>query len=512
MIGSIQASIIVAIMGAIRINKEMAAATLNMVRFDRRQRVPLQKQLYRQIRQLIISGQLQTGIRLPSTRDLVSQLGVSRNTIVYALDQLIAEGYLISRVGSGIYVADLPMRDARTSSLGLSKATAGKLPIIPQRSPQLSTINIAPLYASTKVRPFRPCQPAVDHFPLRNWNRARASALRLQPRELFAEGDPAGLLRLRRALATYLQDARGVRCTPEQIIITAGTQQALSLIGSHLLDPGDPVWIEDPGYLGARAAFLAAAATLVPIPIDKDGLTIPERTKPPRLIYCTPSRQFPLGVTMSLARRFELLDFARKHGVWIVEDDYDSEFRYCNRPLPCLQGLTNNQCVIYAGSFSKVLFPSLRLGYLVLPDSLVDLFSKAKELQDAGSSLIDQATAAVFIEKGFFSTHVRRMRQLYRERLHIFLEEAKRHTAPWLTFPEIDAGMDATAYLKPGTDETMISKQLGSAGIDVPPISAYSLNTCRPGIVFGFTAFPPAQIRSGMKTVGNVLKASARAG
>jgi GntR family transcriptional regulator/MocR family aminotransferase len=372
-----------------------------MVRLDRRQGVSLQAQLYRQIRELIVSGRLKAGIRLPSTRDLVGQLGVSRNTIVYALDQLVAEGYLNTRVGSGVYVADLPTRDAGRFTIG-SSTNSAKPPRISLRPSQLSAVSIAPEYSSSKVRPFRPCQTAVDHFPLRNWNRARAHALRFQPRELFVEDDPAGLPRLRRALALYLQDARGVRCTAEQIIITAGTQQALSLISTVVLDRGDSVWIEDPGYLGARAAFLAAGARLVPIPVDNEGLTIPERTKAPRLIYCTPSRQFPLSVTMTLSRRFKLLEFAHNNGVWILEDDYDSEFRYSDRPLPCLQGLTNNQCVIYAGSFSKVLFPSLRLGYLVLPDSLVEVFRKAKEIQDAGSSAIDQATAAVFIEEGFF--------------------------------------------------------------------------------------------------------------
>jgi len=475
-----------------------------MVRLDRRQRVSLQAQMNRQIRELIVSGQLKAGVRLPSTRDLVLQLGVSRNTIVYALDQLIAEGYLHSRVGSGIYVADLLTHDGRLLTSGAS-AVAGKPPRISSRPTHLAAMSIAPEYSSAKVRPFRPCQPAVDHFPLRNWNRARARALRFQPRELFVEGDSAGLPRLRSSLAIYLQDARGVRCTPEQIIITAGTQQALSLIATLLLDRGDPVWIEDPGYLGARAAFLAAEAKLVPIPIDSDGLTIPERTKSPKVVYCTPSRQFPLGITMTLARRFALLEFARNNAVWIVEDDYDSEFRYVDRPLPCLQGLTNNQCVIYTGSFSKVLFPSLRLGYIVLPESLVKLFRKAKEIHDAGTSVIDQATAAVFIDEGFFSTHVRRMRQLYRERLYVFLEEANKHVAKWLTFPDIDAGMDATALLKAGGNDAEISTRLAAAGIDVPSLSAYSLAACQPGLVFGFTAFSPAQIRLAMKTIANAI-------
>jgi GntR family transcriptional regulator/MocR family aminotransferase len=300
-----------------------------------------------------------------------------------------------------------------------------------------------------------------------------------------------------------LQDARGVRCTAEQIVITVGTQQALTLISALLIDPGDPVWLEDPGYLGARAALLAAGASVVPIPVDGEGLTIAAGGTKPRLIYCTPSRQFPLGVTMSLTRRLALLAFARQNNTWIIEDDYDSEFRYLERPLPSLQGLTEDESVIYTGSFSKVLFPSLRLGYLVLPGSLVEVFRKAREIQAAGSSVIDQATAAVFLEEGFFSTHVRRMRKLYRERLEVFLEEANRYTKGWLSFPAIESGMDAAGWLKPGSDDTRISKRLAAAGIDVPPLSAYSLGPCRPGLVFGFTAFSPAQIRSSLKIVAS---------
>jgi len=485
----------------------MPVATLNMVRLDRRQRASLQAQLYRQIRELIISGQLKPGVRVPSTRDLVDQLGVSRNTIVYAMDQLVSEGYLNSRVGSGIYVAKLQTRPehliTRAGKLTLRRSRQLR---ISKRAESLSPTGISPAYSSSKVRPFHPCQPAVEDFPIRNWNRARSYALRSKPRELFGECDPAGLPRLRRALSTYLRDARGVRCTAGQIILTAGTQQALSLTGSLLIDRGDPVWIEDPGYLGARAALLAAGASLVPIPVDSEGLTIPEGYTKPRLIYSTPSRQFPLGTTMSLNRRLALLEFARQNNVWIIEDDYDSEFRYIDRPLPSLQGLTDDDSVIYTGSFSKVLFPSLRLGYLVLPGSLVEVFRKAREIQDGGSSAVDQATAAVFIEEGFFSTHVRRMRELYRERLEVFLDEANKHTTEWLSFPAIESGMDAAGWLKPGTDDVRISRTLAAAGIDVPPLSAYSLSPCQPGLVFGFTAFSLAQIRSSMKIVASSIR------
>jgi len=252
--------------------------------------------------------------------------------------------------------------------------------------------------------------------------------------------------------------------------------------------------------------MIAAGADIVPVPIDNEGLTLKRvRQKLPRLIYCTPSRQFPLGTTMSLARRLALLEFASRNDIWIIEDDYDSEFRYIDRPLPSLQGLTDDQCVIYAGSFSKVLFPSLRIGYLVLPESLVPLFRKSKEIYDAGSSALDQATAAVFIEEGSFATHVRRMRKLYHERLEIFLEEAKKRTAGWLTFPVIDAGMDATGMMKPGSDDGFISRQLSAVGIDVPALSDYSLSSKQPGLVFGFTAFSSSQIQSGMATVASTV-------
>jgi len=496
-----QVPIIVAIMGSIR----MATATLNMVRLDRRQRASLQLQLYRQLRDLIISGKLQAGVRVPSTRDLVGQLGISRNTIVYALDRLVSEGYLNTRVGSGTYISDL-----KTPDLGMAERTltAARQPVgNSSLATRLLTVSTSPPYPSGKVRPFRPCQPAVDRFPIRNWNRARAYALRTQSKELFGEGDPAGLPRLRRALSVYLKDARGVRCTADQIVVTAGMQQALYLVASLLINTGDNVCLEDPGYLGARAALLAAGANIVPVPVDNEGLILPQATEaPPRLIYATPSRQFPLGTTMSLTRRLALLEFARQHSSWIIEDDYDSEFRYVGRPLPSLQGLTTDDLVIYTGSFSKVLFPSLRLGYLVLPETLVHLFRKSKEIHDGGSSIIDQATVAVFIEEGFFATHVRRMRKLYNERLDFFLGEAKKRTSGWIRFPAIEAGMDAAGLLGLGADDAFISRKLAAAGIDVPPLSAYSLNQCRPGLVFGFTAFSPSQIQTGMTTVANAMR------
>jgi len=483
----------------------MVVATLNMIRIDRRLRESLQMQLYRQIRLSIISGALRAGVRLPSTRDLTLQLGISRNTIVYAFDRLVAEGYLEGRRGSGIYVAQLHL--ASPPSITESNGKAPGRPIASARLAGLSEVAISPSYGGSKVRPFRPCQPALDWFPLRNWNRARSSALRLHAGEVMGEVDEGGLSRLRRALAVYLRDSRGVHCEAEQIVITAGTQEALSLIAELLIEDDDHVWIEDPGYLGARAVFSRSGAKLVPVSVDEAGITIPILKRKPRLIYTTPSRQFPRGVTMSLSRRLALLEFARNSsGVWIIEDDYDSEFRYVGRPTPSLQGLDSYGCVIYLGSFSKVLFPSLRLGYAVLPSHLVDLFRKLKEIGSGSVSAVDQATAAVFIEQGFFATHVRRMRSLYRERRDSFLHEAKKHLSGVIGFSPIDAGMDAVGLLRSGASDVDFSARFRAAGIDAPPLSVYSLRPCEPGLVFGFTAFSPAQIRFAMQSLSILVR------
>jgi GntR family transcriptional regulator/MocR family aminotransferase len=489
-------------MGAI-----MTVVTLNMIRLDRRRRESLQFQLYEQVRQAIISGELNAAIRLPSTRDLVEQLSLSRNTIVYAFERLVAEGYLESRRGSGMYVAYLPTATKSfAAKVPNAAAISSNKPRISRRNASLTEARVTPAYPTTKLRPFRPCQPAVAEFPLRSWNRARSSALRWQSTELMREGETAGLPRLRRALATYLRDARGVRCEAQQIIVTSGAQEALSLVAEALIERGETIWIEDPGYLGARAAFIRAAAKLVPIPIDTEGLTIPKLRARPRLIYTTPSRQFPLGTTMTLSRRMALLEFARRSGAWIVEDDYDSELRYDGRPMPSLQGLDGGNHVIYIGSFSKVLFGSLRLGYVVVPDSLGEVIRKLKEIEYGTSPGTEQATAAIFIEQGYFSTHVRRMRRLYRERRDSFSEAARKYLSGWLTFPKVDAGMDAMGWLARETDDAALSKRLAAIGIDAPPLSAYSLRPCPPGLLFGFTAFSPEQIRSAMQRISNLIR------
>src|SRR5205085_6405249 len=252
--------------------------------------------------------------------------------------------------------------------------------------------------------------------------------------------------------------------------------------------------------------FIRAEAKLIPVPVDAEGLTIPGLKQTPRLIYTTPSRQFPLGVTMTLSRRLALLEFARYSRAWIIEDDYDSEFRYTGRPVPSLQGLDHSSRVIYVGSFSKVLFGSLRLGYIVAPHALVETICKLKEIEYGSSPVIEQATAAIFIEEGYFSTHVRRMRKLYRERRDSFLHAANKQLGGVLTFPPIEAGMDAVGWLTSDADDAAFSKRLAAAGIDAPPISTYSLRPCAPGLVFGFTGFSPSQTRSAIQTISSSIQ------
>ena len=310
---------------------------------------------------------------------------------------------------------------------------------------------------------------------------------------------------MRRALATYLRDSRGVRCEAEQIVITAGAQEALSLIAVLLIKRNDEVWIEDPGYLGARAAFYRTEGKLVPVSVDAEGITIASERRAPRLIYTTPSRQFPRGVTMSLSRRLALLEFARTAGGWIIEDDYDSEFRYLDRPMPSLQGLDQSGGVIYVGSFSKVLFPSLRIGYIVAPLNLVNSFRKLKEVGTGPVPAIEQATTAIFIEQGFFATHVRQMRKVYRERREAFIHEAKKYFSGLIDFPKIDAGMDVMGYLNENTSDIQLSRRFRAAGIDAPPLSAYSLRECEPGLLFGFTAYTSAQIRLAMQAASKSI-------
>jgi GntR family transcriptional regulator/MocR family aminotransferase len=348
-------------------------------------------------------------------------------------------------------------------------------------------------------------------FPLTVWRQLLNRHLtRSSVADLFHYGATEGLPQLREAIAAYVCASRRVKCTPEQVIVVAGTQQAVDLTARVLLDPGDAVWMEDPGWQGARSAFLAAGAELVPVPIDDDGLDLEaaQRRRPgARLAHVTPSHQFPLGPTMGLVRRLQLLDWASASGTWILEDDYDSEFRYAGQPLPALQGLDTAGRVIYAGTFSKVLFPALRIGYLVVPDALVEPFRAAHALANRHVPAVDQAVLADFLAEGHFIRHLRRVRAAYGERQQLMLERVRDHLPDILEAAPDPAGMHLVAWLPPGVDDTSMAEAAAKAQISAPPLSYYSIEPpARGALMLGYAGFTPAQIKFGIRRLADVLR------
>lgn len=470
----------------------MPRQPLSALALHRNRRASLQSQLIAGLKQMIQRGSIQPGDPLPSSRDLALELKVSRNTALAAYEQLISEGYLDARPRSGVFVAG---------------SLAGRLPRGGDHPPS-AAVPLRPAVRLASPRPFRPCQPDVRLFPIALWNRCRGRALRAQGSALldYQSQHPAGLPALRRSLAEYLASSRGVRCSWEQVAITSGSQQALYLLSRLLLSPGLTVFLEDPGYLGARLAFSVVGVTTVPVPVDGEGLVPPEPLAPGSLVYTTPSRQFPTGASLSLARRLSLLRAAEASASWIIEDDYDSEFRYASSPLPSLQGLGSSGRVIYVGSMSKVLFPALRIGYLVLPERLVEPFAALRAVVDDHGPLIEQATLAEFISSGSFYSHIRRCRREYAVRLEVFLQEAGRLEVP-LRFPHADAGMNLLGlWHDPPRATAAVDRRLEAEGFDVPPLGRYALDGRGEGLVFGFTAFSPRTIRSSWQRLAGLLR------
>ncbi len=432
---------------------------------------PLYQQLYTHLRAAILSGELKHGLKLPSTRALASELNVSRNTVANAYRQLMAEGYLESHAGSGTFVARVLPEQLLTT---LDRKHAA----IPQQAesnpPHLPTTTRPPS-KSELPRPFRSDVPALDVFPYKLWSRLVVRQARRLPRTAFSYQDPAGYRPLREAIAAHVTVSRGVHCTPGQIIVVAGAQGALDLAARVLLKAGDPVWMEDPGYPGARGALLGAGAQIIPAPIDQEGLMIEAaiaRAPHARLAYLTPSHQFPLGVTLSLTRRLALLDWAKRTGAYLLEDDYDSEYRYAGRPLAALQGLDDADRVIYIGTFSKVLFPALRIGYLILPSSLVEKFLELRRYMDTHLPILEQAVLTDFMAEGHFTRHLRRMRTLYAERRATLLEAA-RNLPLDIYAPE--AGIHCVGWLPAGTDEQAVVRQGAAHDLELTPISTLRL-------------------------------------
>jgi GntR family transcriptional regulator/MocR family aminotransferase len=481
-----------------------------LIRIDSRAGKSLQQQIYLAIRRAILDGALSPDTRLPSSRGLADDLRVSRTTTLLAYEQLIAEGYVSARHGSGTFVEsklpdDLPQqapprRDART------------------RHPQLSRRGVAlaatPLPARRiggPPRAFRLGVPALDLFPLRLWSQLVTRRLRAATVAELDYSDPAGCVDLRTAIANHLQTARGTRCSADQVFVVAGAQRALQMVCSVLLDPGDRVWFENPGYPGARGALLGAGARIIPVRVDSDGLDVAAAARQApdaRMAMVTPSNQFPSGVPMSLVRRLALLKWASAAGAWVVEDDYDSEFRYGTRPFPSLHGLDADGRVIYIGSFAKSVFPALRLGFVVVPSDLRASFLAARRTSDLHPPLLEQLALADFIVDGHYARHLRRMRSAYRERLDALSGAVERTCAGALRLRTVQAGLHAIADLD-DVDEELACEEAKARGIEVAPLGTYFIGRrTANGLVLGFAATPPDAIRNGVEILAASIDAA----
>jgi GntR family transcriptional regulator/MocR family aminotransferase len=470
--------------------------------------IPLYQQLYIHLQTAVRTGDLKPGMRLPSTRALAILLNISRHTVLNAYQQLIAEGYLDGMVGNGTFVAQiLPDHLLTSSQHKYLIETSLAEPDTPRFSEQATLQLTAPRMpmatldgSGVSARPFRFGAPALRAFPYKVWSRLLIRQARRLPASAFPYQHAAGYLPLREAIAAHAMVSRGVHCTPEQILIVSGAQGGLDLVARLLINAGDPVWMEDPGYLKARGAFLGSGAKIIPVPVDEEGLVVETgiaRAPQARLVYLTPSHQFPLGVTLSLARRLALLDWARHADAYILEDDYDSEYHYSRRPLPALQGLDNDGRVIYIGTFSKVLFPALRLGYLILPLHLVEAFRAVRNFIDTHPPMLEQAVLADFIVDGHFTRHLRKMRSLYAER-RVTLLEAAREIDLEIQPPE--AGMHCIGWLPEGMDALPLAREAARQGIDIAPVSHFSIEPlARDGILLGYGDYSVEQIQDGIR-------------
>lgn len=496
--------------------KTTSSLDLNLVRLNRRKRLPLTTQLYDSLRQAIQTGQLPRGFRLPSTRELALQLSVSRTTVINAFDQLVAEGYLTSAVGQGTHVnVRLPDETLRVSppkrwkpSMTEVASSVGIENQLSSLGRELTNIDASSLVFINEIRPFRAGLPALDEFPVSLWSKLVRKIWREASVQDLSYGNPEGFRPLRRAIAGYVRAFRGVCCTDDQVMIINGTQQAFDIVTRLILRSGDKILFESPGYQRARLALQAAGLQLIHVPVDRDGMDVGYAIKTAsdaKLAYVTPSHQFPLGVTMAIERRMQLVDWANRNQGWIFEDDYDSEYRYAHRPIPAMQGLDSGERTIYVGSFSKVMFPSLSIGYVVVPQALVVQFRNALSLVGRPPSKVDQIVLSEFIEQGHFARHLRRMRTVHETRRSALVEGLKEHLGHSLKIIGADAGLHCTAILEPTWEDVTVSRDAAERGVDIKPLSTFFVGHKKSemsnGLIFGFACSSPAQIRGAIRKI-----------
>lgn len=514
---------------------------------------PLFQQIYAGVRDAILRGQLPRGTRLPATRALAGQLQVSRTTVVTAFEQLVSEGYLFGRVGAGTFVTtDLPedgllVRRWETAIEGSAGAAdgdpgpagtraadtrvRGSRGGLPKARDHGSMVPRGRTGSETgRVRAFEPGVPALDEFPLRLWAQLHRRCLSSVAASDLSYGSPAGHGALREAIATHLRAHRGVRCDAAQVMVVSGTQQAIDVILRVLTRPGESVYFEDPGYPRARNACLLAGVRLRPLPVDGNGARVPAGTNggagaagdDARLAYLTPSHQYPLGVTLSIERRLEFLDWARRSGRWIIEDDYDSEYRFRQRPIPALQGLDSAGRTFYVGSFSKVLFPSLSMGYLIAPTEWTEEVARVLSLVSRPPSRLDQLTLLAFLEEGHFGRHLRRMRSIHEARRAALVEAITRRLAGAVEILGDEAGLHLAVRILGRKSDRTISKELRERGVIAPPLSDYyaedvrrGRSSSRPeearrirGLVLGYGGVTPTRIPAAVQKMAEVLEAA----
>jgi len=456
---------------------------------------PLNRRLYECLRRAILDGSLPAGARLPATRELAALLAVSRNTVKYAYEQLLAEGYLRAATGSGTFVADaLPEQVLWAAPRAGAGEPAGAPAAVPLSQRGRRAVAGA-LAQSQQWGAFMPGVPDVTEFPRRKFEAIASRWRRAPPPEWLTYGSGGGLPALRQALAHYLRQSRSVVCDADQVLITEGVHQAVDLAARLLADAGDRAWLEEPGYWGVRSILAMNGLATQGVPVDAEGLDLAAAPAgpPPRLIFVTPSHQYPLGSIMSLRRRLQLLDYARQHGCWVVEDDYDSEFRFSGHAIPSLQGLTGDAPVVYIGTFSKTLYPGLRVAYMVVPRPLAPAFRTAHAELYREGHLLTQAALAAFIDEGHYAAHIRRMRLVYSQRraaLVALVEE--RLGAGWIHPHDSNAGLHLVLSLPPALDDVEVARLARARGVLGQPLSRY-YGAGRPasGLLLGFACVKP---------------------
>ena len=473
-------------------------SSLELPLYDRPPGITLGRWLHEQLRSAIVEERLRPGTRLPATRDFARQYGIARGTVVEVFEQLVSAGYLRSKVGSGTWVSQRPR----------ARSTARARPSMATRPGPLMGLSF-----ERTARPFRLHEPAIAEFPLRVWSRVASRRMRGLSAQLLAGNYAGSYPPLQAALADYLASARGVKCGPEQIVVTSGVQQGLDLLARVLITPGDPAWLEEPGYFGAALAFTNAGARLIPVPVDEQGLSVEAGIRlsaAATCAYVTPGHQFPLGATLTAGRRLELLHWARRTAAWIIEDDYDSEYRFDGKPIPALQGQDRDGNVILVGTFNKLLFPSVRMGYIVLPPRLMDRFHAFRYGTDLGGTSLMQAIICDFITEGHLGRHIRRTRELYGARLEALLESARRHLRDILDMSPVRAGLYTAGTLRNGMTSRAAEDAAIAAGIETMGLHRFAVTSpTTHGLLLGFAAFDERQIARAVMRLAEALSAQA---